>query len=250
MTSQVEIQFHGTNGWFDSDVGCTSCISIHTGDTVYIFDAGTGIRRLDPFAIEGKSVVLFLSHLHLDHCVGLHFLQRFNPRCVRIITPCELTESAKLLIGPPFSSGFAKSPYPVSIEGVRPGEYEGSTTFSAHRLVHSTVVLGYRLRIGDRVFSYCVDTEVCSGLSAAAAGADIFVCECGLKQGQCSEQRNHLTPEEGISVAAKARVGCLVLTHFGYTRYASMEERTRLLCLSDRLPAELLIAYDGMRLTL
>jgi len=252
MTDRVVIQFHGTNGWFDSDIGCTSCISLHHDNNVFIFDAGTGIRRLDPIAVKNKSVVIFLSHLHLDHSVGLHFLQRFNPQSVKIIIPSDLVSSLQTLIAPPFTRGFSKTPYPVIIEGVYPGEYQqDSLFFSAHELLHSTSVFGYRLKINGKVFSYCVDTKLCPGLNAVAAGADVFVCDCGLKQGQRTDSRTtHLTPEEAVCIANKARVGSLVLTHFGCTRYTSAEARLELLYLSKSVFGKLLIARDGMCLEL
>ena len=251
MTNLAEIQFHGTNGWFDNDRGCTSCISLHHNDHVFIFDAGTGIRRLDPNAVRDKSVVIFLSHLHLDHSVGLHFLQRFSPYSVKIVIPNDLVSSLEVLIAPPFTGGFTKSPYSVAIEGVHPGEYQqDSFCFSAYKLLHTTTVFGYRLKIGEKVFSYCVDTKPCPGFSAAADGVDVLVCDCGLKRGQYSNLHSHMTPEEALCVADKMGVGRLVLTHFGCTRYTSSEERLKLLNLSERLSGELLIAHDGMRLLL
>lgn len=251
MTNYAKIQFHGTNGWFDNDTGCTSCISLHHEDCIFIFDAGTGIRRIDPNDVRDRKVIIFLSHLHLDHSVGLHFLQRFRPHSVKIIIPSDLVSSLKVLIAPPFTGGFAKSPYPVIIKGVDPGEYrQDSITFSAYKLLHSTSVFGYRLRIGEKIFSYCVDTKSCPGLNAAATGANVFVCDCGLKRGQNSDSHSHMTPEEALYVADKAGVDRLVLTHFGCTRYTSNEERLELLDLSERLLGELLIAYDGMNLLL
>ena len=80
--------------------------------------------------------------------------------------------------------------------------------------------------------------------------ADVFVCDCGLKQGQYPDSRPHMTPEEAICIADKAGVGRLVLTHFGCTRYTSSEARLELLDLPERLSGELLVAYDGMRLLL
>ncbi len=251
MTNPTEIQFHGTNGWFDSDVACTSCISLHHEKSIFMFDAGTGIRRLDPSAVRGKDLFIFLSHLHLDHCVGLHFLQRFRPNCITMIIPRDLASSLESFISPPFTRGFAKSPYPVSIEGVELGEYrQDALCFSAYELLHSTSVYGYRLRIGEKVFSYCVDTRVCPGVSAAAAEADVFVCDCGLKPGESSDCRLHMTPEEALCIAAQAGVGRLVLTHFGCTRYTSTEARLELLALSEGCSVELVVAHDGMRLVL
>ena len=62
--------------------GNTSCIEMRCGDSLLIFDAGTGIRLL------GKSLETsgpldadqFFSHTHLDHIIGLPFFcPAYNP---------------------------------------------------------------------------------------------------------------------------------------------------------------------------
>lgn len=251
MTNRAEIRFNGTNGWFDSDIGLTSCVSIHINNDVFLFDAGTGIRRLEPEALAFKNVTIFLSHLHLDHSVGLHFLQRFRPHSLRIVVHAELAQALETLLAPPFTTGFESSPYTVDVLGVNEGgHHNGDLSFSVHELQHSTTVLGYRMIIGDKVFSYCVDTGPCAGLSSAANGSDVFVCDSGLQRGQQSNDRGHMDPEDAIRIAEDSGVRRLVLTHFGCTRYTTIFERLNLLELSEMLSGELLIAYDGMRIVL
>ena len=56
--------------------GNTSCIEISLDDgTVFVLDAGTGIRELGNELVEHgvKQVNLLLTHLHLDHLEGLRF---------------------------------------------------------------------------------------------------------------------------------------------------------------------------------
>lgn len=251
MTNKTEISFHGTNGWFDSELGCTSCLSIIQDDLVLIFDAGTGIRRILPELVKGKDIIIFLSHLHLDHSVGLHFLQRFQPRSLKIIIPQDLAEYLRILIAPPFTGGFIKSKYSVTIQEVATGEYvDTKLHFSAHKLVHSTTVFGYRLYLEGKVFAYCVDTKMCPELIKAASNAEILVCDCSVKNEIQKNEHFHMTPNEAMSLAECAEVKRLVLTHFGCTKYICCEDRLELLKLSNRFSGELLIANDGMRIIL
>ncbi len=57
--------------------GNTTCVSLQYGEYLLVFDAGTGIRRLDAFLeekpIAGMKKRLFLSHYHWDHIWGLPF---------------------------------------------------------------------------------------------------------------------------------------------------------------------------------
>ena len=56
--------------------GNTSCVEISLADgSVFILDAGTGIRELgaELAAREVRHVTLLLTHLHLDHLEGLRF---------------------------------------------------------------------------------------------------------------------------------------------------------------------------------
>jgi len=52
--------------------GASTCILIRMLDQVVVFDAGTGILKLNDFLTEDeKHVKLFLSHAHADHLIGL-----------------------------------------------------------------------------------------------------------------------------------------------------------------------------------
>lgn len=55
--------------------GETSCMELRIGDTVIIFDAGSGIRRLGLELIDDsvKTLHLFITHTHWDHIQGFPF---------------------------------------------------------------------------------------------------------------------------------------------------------------------------------
>ena len=63
--SEVKVIFLGTNGWYNSPTGDTTCILIETKDSYIILDAGSGIAKLDEYIKQPKKAYLFLSHFHI-----------------------------------------------------------------------------------------------------------------------------------------------------------------------------------------
>ena len=67
----VKLHFLGTTGYHPNNQRHTACLMIP--EMGVIFDAGTGIFRARDL-IQTPVLDIFLSHVHLDHCVGLTFL--------------------------------------------------------------------------------------------------------------------------------------------------------------------------------
>jgi phosphoribosyl 1,2-cyclic phosphodiesterase len=67
--------------------GNTSCVEVRVGETLLVFDAGTGMRELGLQLLRAKqkelTVHLFLSHPHWDHIQGFPF---FGPAYVSTTT--------------------------------------------------------------------------------------------------------------------------------------------------------------------
>ncbi len=62
----------------------TTCVCLRTPSTLYVLDAGSGLARLarPEFAwlLEGDfEVAVLLTHLHLDHVVGVTYLPALFP---------------------------------------------------------------------------------------------------------------------------------------------------------------------------
>lgn len=60
--------------------GNTSCILLEGDSNLVILDAGTGLSNLRPESWKGKKVHLFLSHLHMDHIMGIPTCPMFFDR--------------------------------------------------------------------------------------------------------------------------------------------------------------------------
>ena len=76
--------------------GNTSCVQVEHNDTCLVLDGGSGIQRLGATLDEKyKEVHLLLTHLHIDHTMGLgFFLPLYNPHVqVHIWGPATTVES-------------------------------------------------------------------------------------------------------------------------------------------------------------
>jgi ribonuclease BN (tRNA processing enzyme) len=80
-------------------------------------------------------------------------------------------------------------------------------------VAHRPESLAYRIidRNG-KALVYSGDTDVCDGLTAIAADADLMICESAFPDDQKVD--GHLTPSLAGRVAQAAAVKRLVLTHF------------------------------------
>ena len=74
----MKVVFLGTNGWYSSETGHTTCILLDTTESYVILDAGSGIYKITEHIRDNKPIFLFLSHFHFDHICGLHILNKFN----------------------------------------------------------------------------------------------------------------------------------------------------------------------------
>ena len=74
----MKIVFLGTNGWYSTGLGNTPCILVESEKFYIILDAGDGIYKLDNYIKKDKPIIMFLSHLHMDHIIGFHILNKFR----------------------------------------------------------------------------------------------------------------------------------------------------------------------------
>ena len=103
------------------------------------------------------------------------------------------------------------------IKPLSPGEplTLGPFNFSFIETLHSLPCLAMRIETEDGLFVYSGDTEYFDGLAEFAAGADLFLCEANLLEGEGGGiPANHLTAAAAARLAAAAGVKRLLLTHF------------------------------------
>lgn len=246
----MKIAFLGTNGWYSTEVGNTSCVLIDSEKCYVVLDAGDGIYKLDKYIKTEKPIYLFLSHLHLDHIIGLHVFGKFRFKQKIRIYGYKGTRDSLQIIQHPYTAPFQDLPVKIEIHDLQEGGHGLPFPFTSRLLVHSDPCLGYRLELGKRVVAYCTDTGMCDNLYMLSRNADLLITECSFKPGQAKWRWPHLKPVDAANIAREANTKQLVLTHFDADVYRTMTDRERAGVTARKVFKNTLVAYDGLEIEL
>lgn len=152
--------------------GNTSCIQVTHGDTCIVLDGGSGILRLGKFlSPEIREIHLLLSHLHMDHTMGLgFFLPLYNPKIkVHLYGPSTsnepLVNRLRRYFSPPlFPVRLSELPSNPIIHELNNSEFWiGEVKIQTEYICHPGPTLGFRLTAGKSVFVYMPDHELQMG---------------------------------------------------------------------------------------
>jgi len=246
----MKINFLGTNGWYDSATGNTPCVFIDSAEGYIIFDAGFGLAKISGLLKEDKPIYLFISHFHIDHLCGLHVLPKFRfKNKLAILGPRGVKKALKILVNHPFMMPLKDLPYPVEILELSPKKYSRPFNFSCHKLKHVDECLGYRLKLENKIISYCSDTAPCEGDIAAGKDADLFIHECTFAVRK-DVPWAHSDSVQAAEVAKAAGARRLVLTHFGPNSFPTLAERRRRIKEAKKIFPKTAAAVDGLALEL
>ena len=171
----MKVTFWGTRGSLPSPRpgttrygGNTSCVSVRLGDgSDVILDAGTGIHRLADFGQGTTRVDVLLSHLHMDHIIGLGFFGAlFQPDLeVHLWGPPSVTldlhaRLSRYLSPPLFPVRLRDLPCRLELHGAPRGTFDlPGATVTADLVCHPGPTLGYRLEADGAVLAYVPDHE-------------------------------------------------------------------------------------------
>ena len=245
----MKIVFLGTNGWYDTQTGNTLCILIETEREYIVLDAGSGIWKLDRYINDDKAIYLFLSHLHLDHIIGLHILNKFNfTQGLTIIGQSGTRDFLNKIINSPFTIPMHQLPYRTEIYEIPEAQVITPLKFTFLPLKHSSECLGYRFEIEDKVISYCTDTGYCDNAVELARDADLLITECALKTGQSDEIWPHLNPKDAARIADEGNAKMLALVHFDASVYTTLDARKRAREEARKLFDKTFAATDDMEI--
>jgi ribonuclease BN (tRNA processing enzyme) len=223
----------------------SASVLLSTGESRVLLDIGAGtIHRL----LEAGCRVIDISHIlithfHPDHTGELAsflFSNKYPDASLRM-------RPLTLLGGPGFKDFFRKlshvynewitlSPDKVCLVEADPeetGEMDfGDFFLSWAPVAHNPESLAFRIRSrAGKTVVYSGDTGESESLKSLAKGTDLLVCESALPD--ALKVPGHLTPSLAGDIAAAARVGKLVLTHF----YPE--------CDTVNMAAECRRSYDG-----
>jgi ribonuclease BN (tRNA processing enzyme) len=222
-------------------------VAVVRGADAYLVDAGPGVVRRAAAArrdgIEALAAdrlrVVFLTHLHSDHTLGLPDL---------ILSPWVLERQAPLEVyGPPGTRAMVdhllaaydadvrnrldglepanETGWKVTVHEVSPGVVlrRGDVTVRAFAVPHGDWrhAFGYRFETPDRTIVVSGDTRASDAVVAACAGCDVLVHEVYSAERfatrpaewQRYHARAHTSTTELAALARRARPGALVLYH-------------------------------------
>ena len=154
--------------------GNTSCIQVTSKEAFIVLDAGSGIRRLSGNIPEGIARIdLLLTHLHMDHIIGLGF---FGPLynsavTVNIYGPSSFREPlasrlTRYLSPPLFPIRLQDLPCQLNLIEINQSEFQiGDLTIKSDYVCHPGPTLGFRIENETSSIAYIPDHEPLLGSS-------------------------------------------------------------------------------------
>jgi ribonuclease Z len=252
----LNVTFLGTRAALPSKKRGLTGMAIQIGTDSVLIDAGDGALRqavVMGIDLDGTSTIL-ITHLHGDHVAGLFGLlwgmslgERTKP--LTIVAPPTLAswlDATCELLKKGLRVGFR-----VKFVPARQGNVLRTSTFSvaAEKANHIGDCYAYVVQerqVPYRRVGYSGDTRPSGTLSSFFHGCDLLIFDstyCTADQALAIRYK-HSTSAEAATLAAKARVKRLVLTHFS-TKYAST---TRPVKEARLVFPNVLGARDGLRL--
>ena len=240
--------------------GNTSCFLADLGGETVILDAGSGLASLGeavPLPGGRRRVHVLLSHLHLDHIMGLFTFPLLHDPAAEICLYGDRGLRSRLgaVLGPPYwPLGLEDFRARVEVRELAPGArlpLGDGVTVSTLRGNHPGDSLLYRLEGGGKTLVYALDCEMEPGMRAALArfaqNADLLIWDAAFAPGGLKKGWGHSTWQEGLALGDLAGVKRVMMTHYSQTysdRFLSGQEK---LAAAD---SRCLFAKEGMVVSL
>jgi phosphoribosyl 1,2-cyclic phosphodiesterase len=214
--------------------GNTSCVEVRLGDSLYVFDCGTGFRVLGQalrreFNARPVSAHIFVSHFHWDHIQGLPFFgPLYDHRENHFQFHCSgRTRSLKQVFEEQMASPF----FPVGLNQMKARQdfYDleegriqlGDVGMQALWLNHPQGCMGFRLETKEGVVVYATDNEpgdavFDKSVRKLAAGADVLIYDAQYLPEEYEARRRgwgHSHWREAINIVMESGAKELVLFH-------------------------------------
>lgn len=238
------ITFYGTRGsipvcesGFQEFGGNTTCVAVSgetMGESILIFDAGTGIRQLGKKLIgqnfiEGNKIFITFSHFHWDHIQGFPFFAPAYDKSKNIeffiLSDTPPVEDLKAVLSKQMESTY----FPIALDNMGANfsftiNRSDTLHFDSGKLhtnkhSHPGGAYGYRLEAEGKVLVFCTDIEhgehLDENVVAFCKDADVLIHDAQYTPKELLTHRGwgHSSWEQAIEVAEQANVKQLFLTH-------------------------------------
>jgi len=164
-----------------------------------------------------------LTHLHLDHFIGIfsllwHYgiLERRKP--LEIIGPSGINETIDKILDLVYTPNKLKT-FEISFKELNDSNkiqlLDGKYNISSIKVEHSIISFAFRIEYEDRSICYSGDTRPTQNLIDLAKDCNLLICESTLpnEYAQLAHKINHSTPSDAAKIATKANCEKLALFH-------------------------------------
>jgi len=217
--------------------GNTSCVEVRgAGGTLLVLDAGTGIKRLgETLEPEISRVDILLTHLHIDHILGLGFFRPIDrpDMEIHIWGPPSLNMDLRSRLGRYLSPPI----FPIHIRDLRSdptfhdvprGKFIiGELEVLSDLVFHPGPTVGYRVSERGKSIVYLPDHEPVMGARRfpanpdwvsgfdLAQGADLLIHDAQFSEAEYADRVGwgHSSITHAMAFAALSRVRTLVTFH-------------------------------------
>lgn len=239
--------------------GNTACISLEYGDRAVVLDAGTGLSPLGQ-ALAGRREIrrldILLSHLHMDHVLGLFsFRPLFDSGMdIHIYGAAGLARGLEALIGPPYwPLRLGDFPARPAFHELQPGDSFGLDGLEVSTMAgnHPGGSILYRLDGGGKSLTYALDCEADGqtfpALTRFARGSGLLIWDASFTAADLRPGWGHSTWEQGLELGRAAGAGQVLMTHYSWEYTDAFLRRQEELACRDGLCR---FAREGMVIVL
>lgn len=246
--------------------GNTSCVQVWCGDTLFILDAGSGLRRLGVALDKLNHPVaghILLSHLHWDHIQGIPFFtSAYRPGNKFDIYGCKRQGHSLKdnLVGQMTQPNF---PVPLSVmqstikfHEIHAGdEFDiGDVHVRTAALNHPGGAMGVRLEYDGKAVAYCSDHEhesdrkIHPGLESLGRDADLLIYDATYTEEEYPARAGwgHSTWEVACEIAPALNLKRLAIFHHEPTHDDDKMDEIAA-AAAARFPAAI-VAKEGMEI--
>lgn len=229
----------GWSGSFPGPDSPASCYLLEHEGFRILLDLGNGSlgalqRYADIYAIDA----VFISHLHVDHCIDLcsyHVARKYHPdgahHRIPVFGPKGTGARMAAAYGLPANPGMSGE-FNFIRHDSRPAEV-GPFTIETTRVAHPVEAYAMKVSVDGRSLVYSGDTGPTEALVELSRGADLALFEASFLDGPGNPADLHLTGGQAADHARRAGVGRLMLTHL-----VAWND-------SEQVRAEAAAVYDG-----
>jgi len=244
----MELTVIGCWGAYPAPNEATSGYLIKRGELSILLDCGSGVlsRLQNEVPLEQLDAV-FITHTHADHiadALTLEFAALVLMQTGKRSKPLDVYVYGE----DPDKLGF-QFPECVRVHPIdlRQKVQIGELTLEFSENVHEVPCCAVKVTAADgKTLVYSSDTGYCDSIVEFSRQADVLVLESSFYDWQKGAMRGHLTAGEAGEIAALAKPGQLVLTHFPhYGDLRQLEAEA-----SSRFDGQTRLAFGGMKLNI